>query len=87
MQLLKENEIIKKLNESEDDKKRTWTVTIEETVDQDFEVEASSMEEAEDIAREKYHNGEFVLEPGELTACQLMAQCEEIGEYGDWVEM
>lgn len=42
------------------------TVTIEEHITQNFTVEANSMEEAIEIAKEKYKNGEFVLLPGEV---------------------
>lgn len=41
-------------------------VTIEEHITQDFTVEANNMEEAMEIAKEKYKNGEFVLMPGEV---------------------
>lgn len=49
-----------------------FTVVIEETVSQDFDVEANSQEEAIKIARDKYRNGEFVLEPGNLELAQIM---------------
>ena len=45
-----------------------YTITIEETVAKDFEIEAESAEEAYEIAEQKYKSGEFVLDPGE---CQL----------------
>ena len=38
------------------------TVTIEEHISQPFEVEADTLEEAMQIAEDKYHSGEFVLE-------------------------
>ena len=47
---------------------KKFTVTIEETVTQDFKVEAETAEEALRIAEEKYSDGEFVLEPGEVIA-------------------
>lgn len=49
-----------------------FTVIIEETVSQDFDIEANSQEEAIKIARDKYRNGEFVLEPGNLELAQVM---------------
>lgn len=62
-----------------------YTVTIEETVSQGFEVEAESAEEAMKIAEEKYHNGEFVLEPGELVAKQMAITSPE-SEATEWTE-
>lgn len=43
-----------------------YYVTITETVAKDFKVIADSKEEAEQLARKKYYNSEFVLEPGEI---------------------
>ena len=43
-----------------------YYISIEETVVGNFEVEASLKEEALEIAKDKYNNGEFVNEPGEL---------------------
>ncbi len=44
-----------------------FKITIEEHVTETFEVEANSIEEAMDITRNKYKNGEFVLENGNVT--------------------
>lgn len=74
-----------KLKEAETEKK-TFIVTIEETVDQDFEVEAVDIEEAMDIATEKYNDGEFVLEPGEVTYKQMACRDPETDESTSWVE-
>ncbi len=41
-----------------------YTITIEETSAKDFGVEASSAEEAYELAEKKYEAGEFVLDPG-----------------------
>lgn len=43
-----------------------YNICIEETVVGNFEVESNSKEEALEIAKSKYNNGEFVNEPGEL---------------------
>lgn len=48
-----------------------YTITIEETVAKDFEIEADSAEEAYEIAEQKYKFGEFVLSPGECQFRQL----------------
>lgn len=45
---------------------KKYIITIEETIVQDFEIEAESPEEAFEIAEKKYDAGEFVLEPGEV---------------------
>lgn len=62
-----------------------YTVTIEETVSQSFEVEAESAEEAMAIAEQKYNDGEFVLEPGELVSKQ-MAITSPDSETTEWTE-
>lgn len=43
-----------------------YKINIEETVSQDFEIEALSQEEAIKVAEKMYKNGEIVLEPGNL---------------------
>jgi len=65
-------------------KKGVFKVTIEEMVSETFEVEATNIEEAMQIAEEKYNNGEFVLEPGNLTCKQMMAEGDN--ETTEWVE-
>ena len=42
-----------------------YTITIEETIAKDFEVEADSAKEAYETAEQKYKSGEFVLDPGD----------------------
>ena len=48
-----------------------YTITIEETVAEDFEIEADSAEEAYETAEQKYESGEFVLGPGECQFKQI----------------
>ena len=60
------------------------TVTIEEHISQAFEVEADTLEEAMQIAEDKYHNGEFVLENPCVTSRLMMA--ENNYEYSEWSE-
>lgn len=50
---------------------KTYRVMIEETVWQTFEVEADTQEEAKEIAAHKYHEAEFVLEPGNLATTRM----------------
>lgn len=71
---------------SAEDKPMKFKITIEEHISQTFEVEAADIEEAMEIAEEKYNNGEFVLEPGELTAKLMMAEDEDGIETTEWVE-
>lgn len=63
-----------------------YKVTIEEHVSQTFEVEATDIDEAMKIAQAKYNNGEFVLEPGELTAKLIMAEDEYGADCTEWTE-
>ena len=50
-----------------------YNIGIEETVVGHFEIEASSREEALKFAIEKYHNCEFVNEPGDLIDKKISA--------------
>ena len=50
---------------------KKYIVTIEETVVQDFEIEAESAEEAFALAEEQYDAGELVLGPGEVQMVQI----------------
>lgn len=63
-----------------------YKVIIEETLSEEFEVEAKTKEEAIDIAEKKYRNGEIVLEPGNLTAAQMVALLgnENLQETTKW---
>ena len=64
---------------------KKFIIAIEETVVDEFEVEANSAEEAMEIAQENYRNGEFVLEPGEVTFKQ-MSVVKPSEESTGWVE-
>lgn len=64
---------------------KKFTVTIEEMVSKDFEVEAETAEKAMEIAEQKYNNGEFVLEPGNLV-CKQMAISKPDNECTEWTE-
>ena len=48
-----------------------YTVVIEETAAEEFELEAKDSDEALKIVEEKYSKGEFVLCPGELQHKQM----------------
>ena len=60
------------------------TVTIEEHISQAFEVEADTIEEAMEIAEDKYRSGEFVVENPCITAKLMMA--ENNYEATEWEE-
>ncbi len=66
--------------------KKKYIITIEEMVSGNFEVYAETDEEAENIAIEKYNNGEFVLEPGNLFSKQMEIHNVTDNEYIDWFE-
>lgn len=64
---------------------KTFKITIEEHISETFEVEANDIGEAMEIAEEKYNDGEFVLEPGNVTAKLMMADDGE-GDCTEWTE-
>lgn len=65
---------------------KTFKIHIEETICDTFTIEAETMEEAMELAEEKYLNGEFVIMPQTPTCTQMMAECDEDGEVTEWVE-
>lgn len=62
---------------------KEFSVSIEETVVQDFKVFASNAEEAMRIAEEKYQRGIFILSPGEPCYKQ-MAILNPAEEATEW---
>ena len=60
---------------------KKFIIAIEETVVQEFEVMADDSIEALEIAEEKYHKGEFVLEPGEPQFRQMASVGDEQTEW------
>lgn len=69
-----------------EEKPMKFKITIEEHISETFEVEATNIGEAMEIAQEKYRKGEFVLEPGEVTAKLMMAEDEFGVECTEWEE-
>lgn len=64
-----------------------FNVLIEETVSQEFEIEADTLDEAKEITRKKYLGGEFVLEPGDMEAAQMKVFDEKYNCLNDWEEI
>lgn len=73
--LLERNRIVKK-----------FVIAIEETVCQEFDVEAENAEQAIELAENKYRSGEFVLEPGECQYAQ-MAVVNPEERTTEWIEI
>ena len=60
-----------------------FTIAIEETVVDEFEIVAENETEALTIAKDKYKNGDIVLCPGELQFKQ-MAVIPSSGDIMEW---
>ena len=66
---------------------KKFRITIEEHISQEFIVEAKDIDEAMEIAQQKYDNGEFVVDNCNApTAKLMMAENEESGEATEWEE-
>lgn len=61
-------------------------VTIEEHIVQSFEIEADSIEEAMELAENKYKNGDIVLESGEVHTRLMNAEDPETYDVTEWKE-
>ena len=66
--------------------KKMFEIAIEEMASQIFLVEAQNENEAMRIAIEKYDNGDFVLEPGNLVCKQMEIHDIEKDTYTEWFE-
>ena len=64
---------------------KKYKIAIEETVTEEFEVEADNLHKAMEIAAKKYYDGEFVAAPGEAQA-KKMAVIEPDCENSAWTE-
>ena len=63
-----------------------YTVTIEEIINQDFEVEATSSEEALKIAKEKYDSKDFILNNAKITYVSGQAtNNKDFSDRTEWV--
>lgn len=65
---------------------KKYIVTIEETINQDFEIEANSKEEARRIAEDKYRDSEIVVNDGSLTYKQMyVLENNESFKNEEWI--
>ena len=62
-----------------------FIITIEEVIDEDFEVFADDVEQATRIAIEKYKSGEFVVENNNVTFKQIAIRKPD-NEITEWFE-
>ena len=60
-------------------------VIIEEHISGEFEVEAANIEEAMEIAADKYYTGELVVEPNCYPTARLM-MADDGNECTEWTE-
>lgn len=65
---------------------RVFKVTIEEHISSTFEVEALDMEEAMQLAEERYYKGEYVLDCEASVTARLMKADDGNGEETEWTE-
>ena len=65
---------------------KVFMVTIEEQISKTFEVEALDMEEAMQLAEDRYRSGEYVLDGESNVSARLMSVEDEDGKSTDWVE-
>ena len=64
-----------------------YQIIIEETVVDDFTVEASSPQEAQTIAEQLYHDGKIVLESGEVQTRRIAVndtECENLIDFHEF---
>ena len=64
-----------------------YQIIIEETVADDFTVEANSPQEAQYIAEQMYKSGEFVIESGEVQQKRIAvnaSDCENIIDFEEF---
>ena len=64
-----------------------YQIIIEETIVDDFTVEASSPQEAQSIAEQMYHDGKIVLENGEVQTKRIAVndtECENLIDFHEF---
>ena len=66
---------------------KKYQIIIEETIVDDFTVEADSPDEARSIAERKYKSGEFVIEDGEVQQKRIAVNdtdCENLIDFHEF---
>ena len=66
---------------------KKYQIVIEETVVDDFTVEADSPQEAQSIAEQLYHDGKIVLENGEVQTKRIAVNdtdCENLIDFHEF---
>ena len=66
---------------------KKYQIVIEETIVDDFTVEADSPDEARSIAERKYKSGEFVIEDGEVQQKRIAVNdtdCENLIDFHEF---
>lgn len=63
---------------------KKFCIMIEETISDEFEVEAENKEDAILKSIQKYRNGEFVLSPGNIESKKISILDDE--ELKNWIE-
>ena len=63
---------------------RTYKVTIEEIISEEFEVDAESIEEASEIAEELYFKGEFVVSNPTVEEVNIIDEKGTINKIVGW---
>lgn len=61
-------------------------ITIEEIINQEFEVEVSDLDNAYEEIRNMYRSGKIVVEDPRLTQANVNI-CDENGEETDWLDL
>jgi hypothetical protein len=68
--------------------KYKYNISIEQPMCKTWEIEAESAEQAEEIAKEKYNSGEFVIGPEDTgTDAQIMTEREDGNDSPDWHDL
>lgn len=64
---------------------KKYTITIEETISQEFDIMAENSEQAKSITIEMYNSGELVLAPGNLIHKQMKLH-SDANNSDEWIE-
>lgn len=65
---------------------KKFKVTIEEHISETFEIEAVDIEEAMQLAEERYYSGEYVLGSEASVTARLMSAAGDDGKSTEWTE-